>query len=52
MNNAEKTHKNLPVIPENARTIIIILGQCSLPSGEPHQWVIDRVNLAYTLMIK
>ena len=32
------------------KTIIIVLGQCLLPNGKPHRWLIERVNKAYGLL--
>lgn len=48
----ENSSKSQCIIPNNAETIIIVLGQCTLQSGEPHPWLIDRVNTAYELLTK
>lgn len=39
MGNKTATSTN-PLIPSNAKTIIILLGQCLLPTGEPNQWML------------
>ncbi len=42
--------KKIPTIPQNAKTIIIVLGQRLLPTGKPHQWLIERIDKAYSLL--
>jgi len=46
MGNKTATSTN-PLIPSNAKTIIILLGQCLLPTGEPNQWMLERVNFTF-----
>eukprot|EP01084_Bolivina_argentea_P236280 397325_1 len=46
----KKEDKIVPQIPSNAETLIIVLGQCLLETGEPDPWIIDRVNKAYSLL--
>lgn len=45
-----KTSSSKDIIPSNAKTIIILLGQCLLPTGEPHQWMLERVNFTFNYL--
>ena len=52
MNDSVSTNvkeKAIHAIPQNAKIIIIVLGQCLLPTGKPHPRLIGRVNKAYSL---